>query len=617
MVNSSKMQRHIELRKLPAASLYNLATILEINKDWQKVVPLIPKDLTADNFERKYNYEHMRLMEKHAEETNRKFAEVLFDEWGTSGRVRPTLETLMMILYKAEIFRAVDEISLMLGEPPLPRPSDGPAAPITTNISALLNDQSGEQTANTTASVDSGNPHNSDHDQAICNHTTRQLKEPSDLIKFSETILSKDIPNLSVLQTFGDRSTALVEQSDLIKFSSSKVMSSAELPDFSALIPKTESDSKTIASVTATTVSTEPDSSRVNSTQQSSYSQYSAGGNMSSVPNIYSVIDNAILTDKNLVQFDYSELEAITNNFSDNFAETPVGPVGKIGSGGFGEVYVGRHRKHGLLAIKRVRMHFQISCEVAMKVFNTEVKALSLLRHENIVPIFGYSIDGITPCIVCEYIDGGSLSYNIQERVLQVNERMNIIKGTAEGLKYIHHSERPPQFDDSVTQSGSVSTRKSYFLHGDVKSANILLTKDCVPKLCDFGLAKQLETTFITTKSMMGTSAYMAPEGFSGTVTQKNDIFSFGIVLLELLTGLKPIVVENGESNNIKSYVEENCEDNDITRLVDKRISNWTKAQDIFIVAQRCLQHYKNQRPTIDEVCNMLDQICEIGRAHV
>lgn len=60
MVNSSKMQRHIELRKLPAASLYNLATILEINKDWQKVVPLIPKDLTAENFERKYNYEHMR-----------------------------------------------------------------------------------------------------------------------------------------------------------------------------------------------------------------------------------------------------------------------------------------------------------------------------------------------------------------------------------------------------------------------------------------------------------------------------------------------------------------------------------------------------------------------------
>ncbi|XP_022825027.1 interleukin-1 receptor-associated kinase 4-like [Spodoptera litura] len=610
MVNTSKMQRHIELRKLPAASLYNLATILEINKDWQKVVPLIPKDLTADNFERKYNYEHMRLMEKHAEDTNRKFAEVLFDEWSTSGRVRPTLETLMMILYKAEIFRAVDEISLMLGEPPLPRPSDGPGAPITTNISALLNEQSGDQTANTTATVDSGNAHNSDHDQAICNHTTRQLKEPSDLIKFSETILSKDIPNLSVLQTFGDRSTALVEQSDLIKFSSSKIMASAELPDFSALIPKAEGDSKTISSVTATTVSTEPDSSQINSIPQSSYSQYSAGSNLSSVPNIYSVIDNAILTDKNLVQFDYSELEAITNEFSENFTDEPVGPVGKIGSGGFGEVYVGRHKKHGLLAIKRVRMHFQISCEVAMKVFNTEVKALSLLRHENIVPIFGYSIDGITPCIVCEYIDGGSLSYNIQERVLEVNERMNIIKGTAEGLKYIHHSERPPQFDDSVTQSGSLSTRKSYFLHGDVKSANILLTKDCVPKLCDFGLAKQLETTFITTKSMMGTSAYMAPEGFSGTVTQKNDIFSFGIVLLELLTGLKPIVIENGESNNIKSYVEENCEDNDITRLVDKRISNWTKAQDIFIVAQRCLQHFKNQRPTIDEVCNMIDEIC-------
>ncbi|XP_021200623.3 interleukin-1 receptor-associated kinase 4 [Helicoverpa armigera] len=608
MVNSTTMQRHIELRKLPAASLCNLANILEINNDWQKVVPLIPKDLQSEQFERKYNYEHMRLIEDHAKNTNRTCAEVLFDEWGTSGRVRPTLGTLMNILYQAQIFRAVDEVARMLGEPPPPRPSDGPAAPIPTNLTDLLN-ESVEQRLNSMASIESDNLHNSSHDQAICNRTTRQLKEPSDLIKFSETIQTKDIPNLSVLQTFGNRSTALMKQSNLINFSSSTVMTTGEFPDFSALIPKGNGmDAKITNTATGTTL-TESESSQVDMTPQSEFSYNGAGGNLSSVPNIFSIIDNAILEDKKLVHFDYKELEAITNKFSESFVDKPVGPIGKIGSGGFGEVYVGTHYKHGALAIKKVRIHFQISCEVAMKVFNTEVKSLSHLRHENIVPIFGYSIDGPTPCIVCEYIDGGSLQQKIAAKVLTEKQRMNIMKGTAEGLQYIHHSERPPQYDETGPQSDSISTRKSYYLHGDVKSANILLTKDCVPKLCDFGLAKQLETTFITTKSMMGTSAYMAPEGFSGTVTQKNDIFSFGIVLLELLTGLKPIIIANGENNNIKNYVEDNCENGDITNLLDSVVDHWTIAQNVFTLAQKCLQHHKNDRPSIDEVCDILIEI--------
>lgn len=331
-------------------------------------------------------------------------------------------------------------------------------------------------------SVKSDNLHNSSHDQAVCNRTTRQLKEPSDFIKFSETIQSADIPDLPVLQTFGNRSTALMkQQSNLINFSgsNSKVLTSGGLPDFSALIPK--SDSKAINSVTTASSSTASESSHVDMTPQSDLSQYGAGSNLTSAHNTY--LDNAILEDKKLVQFDYRELQMITNNFSDCFVDKPVGPSGKIGSGGFGDVYAGIHTKHGSLAIKRVKIQFQISCEVAMKVFNTEVKSLSHLRHENIVPILGYSIDGPTPCIVCEYINGGSLLEKIAAKVLTEKQRMNIMKGTAEGLKYIHHSERPPQYDESGNLSESVSTKKSYFLHGDVKSANILLTQDCVPKV--------------------------------------------------------------------------------------------------------------------------------------
>lgn len=127
-------------------------------------------------------------------------------------------------------------------------------------------------------------------------------------------------------------------------------------------------------------------------------------------------------------------------------------------------------------------------------------------------------------------------------------------------------------------------------------------------QLCDFGLAKQLDTTLIT-KSMMGTSAYMAPEGFSGTVTQKNDIFSFGIVLLELLTGLKPIFIVNGENLNIKNFVEDRCRDGDITPLLDRVVPNWTRGQKIYDLASQCLEYHKNDRPSIDQVCISLNDI--------
>lgn len=450
-------------------------------------------------------------MEEHAKNTNRKCAEVLFDEWGTSGKVRPTLDTLMKILSQAQIIRAVDEIARMLGgmhasssdlclviihllniqyfyvtEQAPPKPEEGPGAPITINLTDLLNDESVEQRLNSMASIESDNLHNSSHDQVACNLPTRQLKEPSDFIKFSAKIESKDIPDLSVFQTFDNRSTALMEHpSILVDLSGSKAMTSGEFPDFSALIPKSKpdgSDPKTINTITSASTCTETESSQVDMTPQSELSQ-SAPGNLTSVPNIFSIIDNAILEDKKLVHFDYRELESITNKFSESFVDKPVGPIGKIGSGGFGDVYVGTHAKHGSLAVKRVKIQFQVSCEVAMKVFNTEVKSLSHLRHENIVPIFGYSIDGPTPCIVCEYIDGGSLLQKIAAKVLSGKQRMAIMKGTAEGLKYIHHSERPPQYDESGNLSESVSARKSYFLHGDVKSANILLTQDCVPKV--------------------------------------------------------------------------------------------------------------------------------------
>lgn len=107
----------------------------------------------------------------------------------------------------------------------------------------------------------------------------------------------------------------------------------------------------------------------------------------------------------------------------------------------------------------------------------------------------------------------------------------------------------------------------------------------------------------------MGTSAYMPPEGFTGTITRKTDIFSFGIVMLELLTGLRPIVMSPNGNINIKNYVEENCDNDDITNLLDPVVEKWTKGQKVYSLTKRCLELDRNFRPSMEEVSTILNRI--------
>ncbi|XP_075971426.1 interleukin-1 receptor-associated kinase 4-like [Anticarsia gemmatalis] len=504
------VSRRSELRKVPGSYLRDIAGILEINNDYNKLLPHIPKHLDSEEFEPKYTYKEKEDMREHAERTAQYFAEVLFQEWGSSGKVRPTLGDLIDILQKAKLFDAASSVARILGEPPPPRQS------------------------------------------------------PSEEISWFDNQSSS---NSSSILSFGS-------QRETTGIGSSEQHEEYNVPDLTEIEEVDTSARNNINVVTQPSISSGPEASN---------------GHHSNATSI-----RDILKDKNLIKFTYKDLKKLTLNFIEEKVITDKGTIGNIGAGGYGDVYGGISDLHGPIAVKRLRDVNRV------KQFASEVKSLSYLRHINIVPIIGYSIDGPAPCIVCKYIDGGSLQAKIAAKVLTEQQRIKIMAGTAEGLKYIHYKEKP------LSQSSAAS--KSYYLHGDVKSANILVTRECVPMLCDFGLAKQLDTTK-NTIHMGGTVPYLAPEANSGTLTRKLDIFSFGTVLLELLTGLPVRVHTEGERINIRDYVKSTCPDGDITKLLDPSVQQWTIALEVYELAKCCINEERNSRPAIDYVWNVLKDL--------
>uniref|UniRef100_A0A6Q2YTA3 non-specific serine/threonine protein kinase n=1 Tax=Esox lucius TaxID=8010 RepID=A0A6Q2YTA3_ESOLU len=293
------------------------------------------------------------------------------------------------------------------------------------------------------------------------------------------------------------------------------------------------------------------------------------------------------------LRLSFDELRRVTGNFD----ERPVNEGGsRLGAGGFGTVYYG-HINGKPVAVKKLHSTEEISLEELSVQFNQEIQTLMTLKHENLVDMVGFSCEGHHPCLLYAYMSNGSLLDRLacldNSPLLSWHQRCLIALGTARGLDYLHRNSH---------------------VHRDVKSGNILLDKSLVPKISDFGLTRASATrssSTVMTERIVGTTAYMANEALRGEITPKSDIYSFGVVLLEILSG-QPPVDENRDPKflmEIKDEIDE--EEMTLEDFVDQKMTDWDlpSVERTYSLASDCLNDKKNKRPLTEQVLSELEDV--------
>ncbi|KAL2484002.1 Cysteine-rich receptor-like protein kinase 10 [Forsythia ovata] len=255
----------------------------------------------------------------------------------------------------------------------------------------------------------------------------------------------------------------------------------------------------------------------------------------------YVQADNEISTVETL-HYDFGTIRAATDNFSD---------ANKLGQGGFGIVYKGKLPNGQKIAVKRLSMNSgQGDVE-----FKNEVVLVARLQHRNLVRLLGFSLQGSERLLIYEFVNNGSLDhflfgnilfeannifYNKLATRIQLSDHVwigidatNIIGGVARGILYLHEDSR------------------LRIIHRDLKAGNVLLDEEMNAKISDFGMARLFgqDQTQGNTSRVVGTYGYMAPEyALHGQFSSKSDVFSFGVLVLEIISGQKINSFQNGEN---------------------------------------------------------------------
>lgn len=285
--------------------------------------------------------------------------------------------------------------------------------------------------------------------------------------------------------------------------------------------------------------------------------------------------------------FTLRDLEIATNFFS---------PNNIIGEGGYGVVYKGRLVNGTEVAVKRLVNNLG----QAEKEFRVEVEAIGHVRHKNLVRLLGYCIEGVHRMLVYEYVNNGNLEQWLhgamcQYGILTWEARIKVLLGTAKALAYLHESIEPK------------------VVHRDIKSSNILIDTDFNAKVSDFGLAKLLDSgeSHITTR-VMGTFGYVAPEyANSGLLNEKSDIYSFGVLVLEAVTGRDPVDYSRPANEvNLVEWLKVMVGTRRAEEVTDPtlEVKPTTRAlKRALLVALRCIDPDPEKRPKMSQVVRMLE----------
>ncbi|XP_038901517.1 probable receptor-like protein kinase At2g42960 [Benincasa hispida] len=285
--------------------------------------------------------------------------------------------------------------------------------------------------------------------------------------------------------------------------------------------------------------------------------------------------------------FTLRDLELATNRFSTENI---------LGEGGYGVVYKGRLINGTEVAVKKLLNNLG----QAEKEFRVEVEAIGHVRHKNLVRLLGYCIEGVHRMLVYEYVNNGNLEQWLhgamcQHGTLTWEARMKVLLGTAKALAYLHEAIEPK------------------VVHRDIKSSNILIDDEFNAKVSDFGLAKLLGSgeSHITTR-VMGTFGYVAPEyANTGLLNEKSDIYSFGVLLLEAITGRDPVDYARPSNEvNLVEWLKMMVATRRAEEVVDMNleIKPTTRAlKRALLVALRCIDPESIKRPKMSQVVRMLE----------
>ncbi|TYI42239.1 hypothetical protein ES332_A01G084100v1 [Gossypium tomentosum] len=290
--------------------------------------------------------------------------------------------------------------------------------------------------------------------------------------------------------------------------------------------------------------------------------------------------------DMELPVFDLSTIVKATDNFSDD---------NKLGQGGFGPVYKGTLPEGQEIAVKRLSK----SSGQGLEEFKNEVGLIAKLQHRNLVRLLGCSIPGDEKMLIYEYMPNKSLEYFIfdqtKSELLDWRRRMHIIDGIARGLLYLHQDSR------------------LRIIHRDLKASNVLLDSDMCPKISDFGMARTIwgDQTEANTNKIVGTYGYMPPEyAVDGLFSIKSDVFSFGVLVLEIVSGKKNRGFFRPEhSHNLVGHAWKLWMEEKPLQLIESNLGDCFVVSEVLRcihVGLLCVQKRPEDRPSMSSVVLML-----------